>query len=184
MVEHRGRVEQHLEDHHRQHGWAEHGDGGELDQHRQRDLDRVETRAGGQVIVQVGVVHLVQPPQRRHGVHHHVLQPDHEVHRNHRQRHGQPERHVEVVEQTPAVGHAESGDACGCERERQPQQHGVEHDQAKVAAPALGLGQGQRTARCSQLPQRHGREDTQEETQPDGRLMGQDELFKIHDGLR
>ena len=48
-------------------------DGGELDTHGQKYLDGMEARAGGQIIVQVGVVHTVQSPQGGDRMHHHVL---------------------------------------------------------------------------------------------------------------
>ena len=84
VVEHRGGVEQHLEDQHRHGGRAERGDDAELDAHRQQDLDRVEARAGRHVEVEIGVVHAVQPPERRHGVEQHVLQVDGEIEQDHR----------------------------------------------------------------------------------------------------
>ena len=68
--------------------------------------------------------------------------------------------------------------------DHQAQQHGVEHHPTEVAAPAQDLGYGQHAARCDHFPQGHGREDAQEEAQPDGWLMGQDELSKIQGGLQ
>ena len=79
VVEHRGGVEQHLEDQHGDGRRAQRRDHAELDAHRQQDLDRVEARAGRHVELEVGVVHAVQPPQRRHGVEQHVLQVDGEI---------------------------------------------------------------------------------------------------------
>jgi hypothetical protein len=103
VVEHRGGVEHHFEDHHGDHRRPEHADGGELDQHRQNDFQRMKARAGGQVVIQIGVMHSMQPPQQRHGMHHDVLQPDDEVHRDHRQRHGKHEGHLEMVQQAPTA---------------------------------------------------------------------------------
>ena len=45
VVEHRGGVQQHLEDEHGDRRRAERGDGRELDHHRQHDLDRVKAHA-------------------------------------------------------------------------------------------------------------------------------------------
>jgi hypothetical protein len=69
--EHRGRVEEDLECEHRLGGGTE---GGELEQHRRRDLDRMETGAGGDIDVEIGVMHPVQAPQHQHGMEQHVLQ--------------------------------------------------------------------------------------------------------------
>jgi hypothetical protein len=44
-------------------GRPKRGDDGELDEHRQQNLDRVETQPGAHVAFEVGVVHAVQPPQ-------------------------------------------------------------------------------------------------------------------------
>jgi hypothetical protein len=85
VVEHRRGIEQHLEHQHRRGRRAEHGDHRELDQHREDDLDRMEACAGGDVVVGVGVVHLVQAPQQGHRMDHDVLQPDGEVHGRHRE---------------------------------------------------------------------------------------------------
>jgi len=78
-------------------------------------------RAGGEVIVRVGVVHLVQAPQGRDRVEHHVLQPDREVHGDHGEQQRQRFRQGQVVEQAPAALGGKSGEADGGEREEQAQ---------------------------------------------------------------
>ena len=42
-----------------------------------------ETGAGGDVEFEVGVMHAVQAPERRHGMEHHVLKVDREVEKHH-----------------------------------------------------------------------------------------------------
>jgi len=55
-----------------------------LDQHRQNDLEGVESGARGEVIVQIRVVNPVQPPECRDRMNHHVLQIDHQIHQHDR----------------------------------------------------------------------------------------------------
>ena len=129
------------------------------------------------------MVHPVQPPQGRHGVDHDVLQPDDEVHGDHRQRHGDQERHLEVVDEAPAVFRAESRHAHRRQREDEAQQHRVEHHQAQVAGPAQGLGYGQGAARRGYFPESDQGEHAQEKSEPDDRLVGQHELFEVHESL-
>jgi hypothetical protein len=50
----------------------------------------MEARAGRDVDVEVGVVHAMQPPQRRHGVEHHMLQVDGEVEQHDSRQDGGP----------------------------------------------------------------------------------------------
>jgi hypothetical protein len=90
------------------------------------------------------------------------------------------ERHPEVVDETPAVLYAEGGHAHRRQREEQPQHDGVEHHQTQVAGPAPRFRDYQRPARRGQLPQSHDGEDTEEETEPDGRLVAQDEVLEVH----
>jgi len=73
VIERRRGVQHDLEGEHSQGRRTEGDDGGDLHQHRQEHLDRVEPVAGGHVEVEVRVVHHVESPQCGHGVEHHVL---------------------------------------------------------------------------------------------------------------
>ncbi len=171
VVEHGHAVEDHLEQDHRHHRWSQHHDGGELDEHGEDDLDGVEARPGGHVVIQVRVMHPVQAPQDRHRVHHDVLQPDDEIHGDHRDRNGKPERDLEVIEQPPALRGREGRDAHRRRGEQQPQQDCVQGYQPQVVHPAYGLGDRQRPARGQHFPQRHDGEDAEKETEADGGLV-------------
>ena len=92
MVEHRGGVEQHLEDQHCDCRRAERRDDAELDPHGQQNLDRMEAHAGGHVELEIGMVHAVQPPERRHRMEQHVLEVDGEIEKDHRGDDGEPGR--------------------------------------------------------------------------------------------
>jgi len=71
MIEHRGRVQQNLEDEHTERPQRNYH--AKLDQHRKCDLNRMEACAGGYIEVEVGVMHPVHPPKRGHRMKHHVL---------------------------------------------------------------------------------------------------------------
>ena len=178
VVEHGHAVQDDLEEDHRHHRRPQDQDGGELDQHGQHDLEGVEARPGGQVVVQVRVVDPMQPPQGRHRMDHDVLEPDGQVHGDHRQRHRHPEGDGKVVEQPPPLGRGGRRQPHGRDREEQAQQDGVEHHQPQVAAPAQGLGDGQGPPRGAQLPQGHEGEDAEEGAEADGRLVGLDEAVQ------
>ena len=65
VVEHRGCVQQHLEDEHADGMRAERDDHRELDGERQHDLERMEAHARRHVELEVRMVHAVQPPEPR-----------------------------------------------------------------------------------------------------------------------
>ena len=178
VVEHGHAVQDDLEEDHRHHRRPQDQDDGELDQHGQDDLDGVEARPGGQVVVQVRVVDPVQPPQGGHRVDHDVLEPDDQVQGDHRQEDRQPGREGDLIEQPPALGGGRRRQPHGGDREEQPQQDGVEHHQPQVAAPAQGLGDGQGPPRGAPLPQGHDGEDAKEGAEADDRLVGLDEAVQ------
>ena len=90
VIEHRGGVQQHLEDQDGDRWRAERGHHPELDHHGQDDLDRMEAQPGRDVEFEVRMVHPVQPPEQRHRVEQHVLKIDREIEADDRCRHFQP----------------------------------------------------------------------------------------------
>ena len=56
------------------------------------DFDRVEAQPGGDVDFEIGMMHPMQPPERRHRMEQHVLEIDGEVEDNDRQHHADPAR--------------------------------------------------------------------------------------------
>src|ERR1700736_2330134 len=79
MVEHRGCIQQDLEDEHAECRYSQRHHHAELDQHRQNDLDWVEARAGGDIEVEVGMMHPMHPPECEYRVKHHVLEVDGDI---------------------------------------------------------------------------------------------------------
>ena len=114
------------------------------------------------------MVYPVQSPQERHGVHHDVLKPDHEVHDDHRGRHGNPEWDLEVVQQPPAPAGGKGRRTHRRGREQKTQQQGIECHQPDIVRPAHGLGDRQRPAWGQHLPWGHDGEDGEKKTETDG----------------
>ena len=109
-----------------------------LEQHRQHDLDRMETQPGGYIDVEVGVVHPVQPPQQRYFMKRHVLGVDREIERQ-EDPSKQPSStggHGVMFEEPPAALRRNRRDTDRRDREKQPHQRRVEQQNAEIAGPA------------------------------------------------
>src|SRR5438477_406871 len=60
--------------------------------------NRVPRRAGGEIDVEIGMMHLMQAPEHRQGVRQHVLQVDRKVEKQKSERSGEPHRKAGPVE--------------------------------------------------------------------------------------
>ena len=78
-------------------------DDSHLERQRKGDLDRVEAEAGGEVEVEIGMVHHVEAPQCRHGVEEQVLQIEDEVEKNHRHTQRHREGHRKLPKKAPVA---------------------------------------------------------------------------------
>ena len=102
VVEHGGAVQQHFEDQHCD-GWRPEGcDGGKFQPHGKQNFDGMKAQAGCHIKFQIGVMHAVQTPERRHCVEHHMLKVDDEIKHDDGRNHGQPVGCGKIVEQAPA----------------------------------------------------------------------------------
>ena len=97
VIEHRGCIEQHLEDQDRQGRRSQSQYHAELDNHGQQDLDRMKPHAGRDIEFEIGMMHPVQAPQRRHGMKQNVLKIDREIKHYHSDDHSGPSRQRQVV---------------------------------------------------------------------------------------
>jgi len=170
VVEERSGVQDHLEEQHRNRRWPECRNDGELDSHRHQDLHGVEPQAGRRVEIKIRVVHPVQPPERGHGVKHHVLKVDREIQDQHRDHDGEPDRRVDVVEETPAALLRHHREADREDRETEPQKRRVQHHEREIVRPADDPWNLPTSARCRDFPERHGRQNAQKRGDADGRL--------------
>ena len=144
MIEHGAGVEDHLEQEHGEGRGAERDHHGDLPQHGERDLDRVEAHRRGHVDVAVGVMHLMQPPEDRHLVRDEMLKPDGEVEHEQRDQDFQPIGPVDLVEQAKLMllGEERRGDRGkrhGKER-HEPQHQRIDAGNAEIGEPAARLG--------------------------------------------
>ena len=141
----------------------------------------MEAHPGGQVEVEIGVMHHVQPPQSGHRVKRDVLAVDHEVERHHRQHDLDPERPLQGVEQSPPERAGRHRDACRRDRKHEPHQCGVDNDDPDVARPPHGPRHAQRTARRRKFPQCDESEHADERTQPNVRFEPDVEILHRSD---
>jgi hypothetical protein len=148
--------------------------------HREDDLDRMEACAGGDVVVGVGVVHLVQAPEQGHRMDHDVLQVDGEIHGRDRDDEGGPLRQGQVVEQAPAALRRHGREGHGGEGQEEAHEDRVEYHQAQVRGPAPGAAVESGAARCGHFPEGHDGENAEEGGEPDRRLVGQGVLIECH----
>ena len=173
MIEGRGRVQHHLEQQHRHHRNAERDHDRDLDSHGNQNLERMEAPAGGDVDVEIGVVHAVQPPQHRHFVEQDVLGIDDEIERQEAQQRRDREPQAQEMEEPPsAAGREQRGADRGGRNEDAHGEH-VDEEDAEIVRPAQPPADGERPARGGDLPQRHGGEDEGERTDPN-------QEFEVH----
>ncbi len=76
-------------------------DHSQLDPHRQQDFDRVKTQTGGDVKLEIGMMHAVQPPQNRHCMKHDMLQIDDPDQEQRSRWNCGPTRHIDDIEKPP-----------------------------------------------------------------------------------
>ena len=108
---------------------------GELDEHGEHDLDGVEAHARGHVDVEVGVVHAVQPPQRRHPMEHRHAGRRSRVEREEAAS-AATEAARRAVEQPQPFARCIDRHADRRNRNQQPHQHGIHHDNAEIVRPS------------------------------------------------
>ena len=79
VVEHRGGIENDLEEQNGDHGRSEQEYHSELDGHGEQNLDGVEPEPGRYIELEVGVVHAMNPPECGNGVKQDVLTVDGQI---------------------------------------------------------------------------------------------------------
>src|SRR5262245_27843513 len=171
VVEHRGRIEQDLEDQHGRRGCPECCDDGEFDRRRQQDLDRVKTHAGGHVELEVGMMHAMQPPQRGHGVKEDVLEIDREVEDDDRDDNACPPRQRDQTEKTKSTRLDDECETDSRDRRKYAHEHHVDRHHAEVVRPAPIASNRWSPARRKEFPNRHHAEHAGECAQADQRFV-------------
>jgi hypothetical protein len=98
VVEHGHPVEEDLEHYHREGRSAEQNNGRKLDTHGNNNLYGMEADAGGQVVIEIRMMHHVEAPEGRNCVEHDVLKIDDEIEEDDGKSNEQPIREVHDVE--------------------------------------------------------------------------------------
>ena len=84
VVEQRSRVEQHLENEYANRASAKRRYHSQLDQERKSDLDGMEPQTGGDIEIQIDMMHAMDSPEHRDSVKHYVLEIDCQIEDEHR----------------------------------------------------------------------------------------------------
>ena len=145
----------------------------QLDADGNDDLDGMETVTGGDVDIEVRVVHAVEAPEDREEMEQHVLKVNDEIEGHDSQDDRDPLRQGDAVQHAPAplpgqVRHADRDD-----RQEETDHRGIDHHQGKVGEPAPSLAVGHGTPGSDDLPDADARQDAEEERKPD-------DLFVVH----
>lgn len=141
----------------------------------------MKARTRGDVYIEVGMMHAVQAPQKRHSVKDHMLQVDGEVQQEDsdgdRQRGGE---RPDGMEQSPTPLLRDHGHAHGSHRQRRAEDDRVEDHERDVRRPSPSTDDrtGAAGEECFRGCQQN--EDRDERTQPDYRFVPQG----IHTGQR
>ena len=168
VVEQCRHVQQHFEQHDSPHCRSQGGDHAQLEERRQQDLERMKARPGGDVEIEVGVVHAMQPPESRDGMKQHMLQVDCQIEQGHGQHHFKPRRPGERGPESPATLGGQGRGPHGGDWQQPPCRHGVQQGQRQVVGPARPLAHCQPPPGTENFPGRHRDQDQQARSQADG----------------
>ena len=170
VIEHRGRIQNHFKCNHSGNGCAKCGDGGDFYQCRDKYLQRMKTRAGGEIEIEVRVMHPMKPPQKRDRVKHHVLEVDDHVERNYREHERACAAETHRVQEAPSLLQCEFGKSQRCDAQNAKHENRIERGDSQIAGPTHDARQRERPARRGFFPRRHRREHHRERAQPNRSL--------------
>ena len=159
VAEHRGPVQQDLEDEDRQGGNAEGRHRRKFDQRGEVDLQGVKAQPRGDVDVEIGVVHAVEAPEEREHVEHHVLEVDDQIEEQDADQDRRPEGHRQMVQGPPPAGGGEQGETDGEDGVQEARHTRIDQGYGEVDPPAGGLTRGERTAGRADFGEGNGNED-------------------------
>ncbi len=152
VVEHRSAVQEHLEDHYRKEWGTKRGYDGYLYYRGDYNLHGMEAKPGSDVEVQVGVVHHVEAPEKRHRMEHDVLKIYHEVQHHKAYHYRRPVGHAYVSEEAIPPAVCRFGHSGWQDWKNYPYQQEIKGDYAEVARPAQRLGVSSPAAGNGYLP--------------------------------
>ena len=124
MVKLRHTAENRFKHHYCHHRWPQRHHQPQFIDHGPQNLQWMKTKSGGHIQIQVGMMHLMEPPEKWNHVEHHMLDINHQVQKNDSHRHFHRHGPIEVIEQAPTVLSGEIGQP-HCRPARQPAGPGV-----------------------------------------------------------
>ena len=154
VVEHGGGIEQNFKKKHAERRCADGGNGGKLNCKRQEYLDRMEASAGGDIDIQVSVMHAMEPPKHWLVMKGPVLEVNDEVEDEHGGDDGNPARDRRDIEQTPSVILYPKSEADRAGWNEEPYDHAIDDGYADIGRPAgtslqsVGAARKQKLAAC------------------------------------
>ena len=172
MAEHRGPVQQDLEDDNRQGGNAEGRHRRKFDQRGEEDLQGVKPQPRGDVYVEIGVVHTVEAPEEGERVKQHMLEVDDQVEQQDADQDRRPEWHGQMVQGPPPAGGSEQGETDGEDGCQEARHTSIDQRYGEIDPPAGGLTRGERTAGRTDLGEGDEDEDREEGAEPDRGFVG------------
>ena len=134
----------------------------DFDFQRNQNLDWMKPHAGGDVDIEVGMMHPVQPPQHRNLVEDDVLEIDDEIERQEPDQRRDREPQVQIIDQPPAVARREQGRADRRRRNQRAHGQDVDNQDAEIVGPPPAAADREPAPRRENLPQRKGCEEQAE----------------------
>src|SRR5262245_38314022 len=95
----------------------------------------MEPHARRDIEFQIGMVHAMQSPKRRHRMKQHMLKVDDQVEENDTEGNTQPKRPTHRVENAPTSVFGDQCEADGGGRKEHPDKRGVDYDHAEISGP-------------------------------------------------
>src|SRR5438034_4564858 len=127
----------------------------------------MEPNTGCDIEFEIGVVHPVQAPQRRHSMKQYVLKIDREIEHGHSDDHSNPRRQPEAVKQAPTALFPAERQAEDSRREQKTQDDRVSDQDAEIVGPTAPSHDRPRAPPRPDFPSRHRGEYTRGNPKPD-----------------
>ena len=126
----------------------------------------MKAEPGRHVQVQIGVMHPVEPPEKRDHVNHHVLEINHQVEKNDPGGHFHRRRPLKIIEQAPAVLPGEMGGAHRRTPQQPPDQKHINTGEGKIDRQPPGFGVDGSVPRNQAFKNEHRPQHAQENRKP------------------
>src|SRR5207245_4203591 len=171
MVEHGSGIEKNFKKEDAKRRRADRGNSGKFYYQGQEDFDGMEARAGGNVDIQIGVVHAMESPKDRLVMKRPVLKVNDQIEHEDGSGDGNPARYRRNVEQTPAmIPYPECKADCARWNE-EPDHDAVNECNADIGRPAGTPLEGAGPSRKRALANRKNRKHSKITGDPDERFV-------------